>query len=472
MSDAAGTPPFGISVALSLLAGVAIALWFPVLPPWPVAALIAGTGTWAWWRMPRWRALGALVLGVGLAWLHAGHALSLQLPVELEKGDFTVSGRIVDLPDHQLRRTRFTFRVDRGPGPSAAELPAALRGRTLSLSWYDGWDGADTARHELRAGQRWSLTTRLSAPRGLRNPGGFDSERHALARRVAASGYVKAPDTARLLAPAQGLNAWRERMSGRIDAAITASPSARFVRALALGDTRALTDEDWELLRANGLTHLIAISGFHVGLVAGFAALALGGVWWLFPALGRWCPRPIAAAMAGLAGAALYAAIAGFALPTVRTVLMIAVVAATRWQRRPLRIPDALALAAIAVLLVDPLSVLMAGFWLSFAGVVWLVWCLPDFQRRPLRDFLSAQGVATLGLLPLTVILFGQASTAGPFANLVAVPWWSLVVVPLSLIGTALDSLQAGWGTWAWGAAAWCFDLSWPLFEWLAATGL
>src|SRR5690606_11030653 len=158
---------------------------------------------------------------------------------------------------------------------------------------------------------------------------------------------------------------------------------------------------------------------------------------------------------------------------TVRTVLMIAVVVLARLWRRPMGVADSLALAAIALLLVDPLSVLAAGFWLSFAGVAWLVWCLPRAHAQPLvRGFLSAQWVATLGLLPLTAILFGQASLAGPLANLVAIPWWSLVVVPLALVGTGLEALHAGWGGPAWRLAAWCFDLSWPLFEWLASARL
>ncbi|MGV2481038.1 UNVERIFIED_CONTAM: ComEC/Rec2 family competence protein, partial [Salmonella enterica subsp. enterica serovar Weltevreden] len=85
-------------------------------------------------------------------------------------------------------------------------------------------------------------------------------------------------------------------MSARIDAALPEG-RGRFVQALALGDTRALADEDWDVLRANGLTHLIAISGFHVGLVAGLFALVARGVWWAWPALGRRLPRPIAAAV-------------------------------------------------------------------------------------------------------------------------------------------------------------------------------
>src|SRR3546814_7065311 len=119
---------------------------------------------------------------------------------------------------------------------------------------------------------------------------------------------------------------------------------------------------------------------------------------------------------------------------------MIGLVVAARLLRRAHHIVDALALSAIAVLLVDPLAVLAPGFWLSFGGVAWLLWCLPGDNAganargwRPLlRGFLGAQAVATVGLLPLTVMLFGQASLAGPLANLVAIPWWSLVVVPLA----------------------------------------
>jgi len=74
--------------------------------------------------------------------------------------------------------------------------------------------------------------------------------------------------------------------------------------------------------------------------------------------------------------------------------------------------------------------------------------------------------------LPLSAVLFGQASLAGPVANIVAIPWWSLVVVPLALSGTALEALHAGWGTWLWRLAAWTFELSWPLFQALAASPL
>src|SRR5690606_31724262 len=142
------------------------------------------------------------------------------------------------------------FRVDRVP-----QNPPHLRGRLLQLGWYDErGKGPDPARQQVEPGSRWQLVARLRAPRGLRNPGGSDSEKQALTYRIAADGYLRDTETATLLAPPAGIDAWRARTSDRIATTVT-HEAARFVRALALGDTRALDLHDWEVLRSNGLTH-------------------------------------------------------------------------------------------------------------------------------------------------------------------------------------------------------------------------
>ncbi len=453
-------PLFGPACAVALLAGCTGCLLMPALLPWLLSVCVVLLGLWLAWRGGRLRLLGMLLAGFGFTGLHAAHALDLQLPFALEKKVFTVSGRIDDLPVHESRRTRFEFIVD-----DDQPTPDALRGKRIRLGWFD--DDL-RAREVLKAGSRWRLPVRLRAPQGLRNPGGSDGEKQAMAARVTATGYVLEPSLAESLSPPTGISAWREKGSARIARAVPSSTS-RFIRALALGDTRALNDDDWARLRASGLTHLIAISGFHVGLVAGFFAMLATAVWWLLPALSRWLPRPFAAGFGAVAGAFAYAAITGFALPTLRTAVMIAVLVLARCLRRHQRLADSLALACVVLLLLDPLSVLGAGFWLSFAGVAWLLWCLPDDAKGGvgvmLRGFIGAQAVATLGLLPLTVVLFGQASFAGPFANLLAVPWWSLVVIPVALLGLLLDTLHVGWGDSLWQLAAWCFDLLWPLLR-------
>jgi competence protein ComEC len=447
---------FAPRCAIALLLGALVVMRLPSLPAsWVGLSLCAiGAGWWVFAKRMRWA--GALLFGFGWACVIAAHALALRIPPALVGDTVVVSGRIVGLPQRDDRLQRFDLRADLSANPQG------IGGRLLHLSW----DSRDLT---PAPGERWRLPLRLKRPRGTLNPGGFDFERWALQRRIAANGYVRDDGSAQRLASASGIDALRARLSQRIADAVP-GPGSRFVRALALGDTRWLDQHDWEVLRATGLTHLIAISGFHVGIVAAFGALLAWLLYALVPRLGLRVPRPQAQAVAALLFAFGYTALAGFELPTVRTLLMIAAALAARLWRRPASVAQSLALALITILLIDPLAVLAAGFWLSFAGVAWLVWCLPEGDRGGrLRAFLGAQGVATLGLLPLTVWFFGQASLVAPLSNLFGIPWISLVAVPLSLIALAVDLIAPGIGAPLLRLAAWSMDAIWPLLAHVAA---
>ncbi|PRH83267.1 DNA internalization-related competence protein ComEC/Rec2 [Arenimonas caeni] len=453
--------PFGPAVAASLLAGC---LWAQGLASLPGPSAWLGwwlAGLALWWPATAWRPLGAFLLGLALACGHGAYSLSRQLPPALSGSVLLVEGRVSGLPVRTEDRQRFEFRVERGEGPAAV-----LAGRRLQLAWFDT---PGQAAPDLAPGSRWRLPVKLRPPRGVVNPGGFDFERRALERRLAATGHVADPAGARALAGAAGLDALRGRLSDAIGAAVP-GPGARFVQALALGDTRGLDDRDWEILRATGLTHLIAISGFHVGLVAGFGTLLARLAWRVLPGLGRRWPRPLGVAAMALLAALAYTALAGFALPTVRTALMIGAVALARLLRRPQGTATSLALATIAVLLVDPLSVLAPGFWLSYLGVAWLLWCLPAGPGQGwLRPYLGAQGVAMLGLLPIGAWFFAQVSLPGPLVNLVGIPWISLGVVPLALLGLGLHPAWPEAAALAWRAAATLMDWLWRGLEAVAA---
>ncbi|HGM5043284.1 TPA: DNA internalization-related competence protein ComEC/Rec2 [Stenotrophomonas maltophilia] len=469
--ERSASPLLGSGSAAALTLGALACVQLPLLPPLWACTLMIVLGSAGWGLRWRGRLPAVVLFGVGWTAVHGHWALQEQLPPGQPPRNVVVSGRVIDLPDHGAAHTRFLLQVN-----ESTDLPS-LRGKRLQVTWNDAWHAraatdSGPGRHQIRAGAQWHLALRVRAPRSRINPGGFDGERHALLRGVSGSGTVRAPASARELQAAHGLPAWRERTSAAI-AAQVAHPVARFVQALALGDTRGLADSDWDQLRALGLTHLVAISGFHVGVVAGLGALLCRGLWWLCPLLAcRW-PRPQAAACAAALAAAGYALLAGGELPTVRTALMIGLIALARSGRRPLGAVQGLALAALALLLPAPLSVLSAGFWLSFGGVLWLVWCLPQGRPRgivaSLRGFLAAQGVASVGLLPLGIALFGGTAWLGPVVNLPVIPWWTLLVVPLSLLGTALQVLHDGAGRWAWRAAAWLFEISWQALQPLAA---
>lgn len=450
-------PPLGLAVAVSLLAGVLLVQVLPDLPPYVAlvpALVLAG---WAGMKPGCWRLLAAVLVGAVLACAHGRWTLDQQLPAAYAGTDVRVTGTVEGLVQADAESTRFSFRVEAANGIGATRL----QGRKLRLTWY-------RTATRLEPGSRWQLPVRLRPPAGVLNPGGFDFERRALEQRIAATGYVRDGDGLRQLAGGSGIDFVRERYSRAIVEALP-GPGARFVQALALGDTRGLGDHDWAVLRATGLTHLIAISGFHVGMVAGLAALLAGLVYRVLPALGRQWPRPQGMAVCALLAAAGYTALAGFALPTVRTLLMIAAVLLARLLRRPHRLGDAWALALITVLVVDPLSVLSAGFWLSFLGVAWLVWCLPHERgRTTVSAFFQAQGVAMLGLLPLTVWFFSQTSLNAPLINLVGIPWISLGVAPLAVLGLLLYPLSNTLGHGLWQLSAWLMEVLWSGLEHVA----
>ncbi len=468
---AVGNTPGLLAGATAMLLGAVLVQGLTTLPPrWLDALLVAlaalGASAGGYWRAPRWLWCIPIVV-LAFAWTawRADLAMAARLSPRFEKQDLLVAGRVTGLPQAQPGATRFEFDV------SSATLdgrPVPLAGYTR-LSWYASRRHAAPA---IRACTTWRLRVRLKRPHGFVNPGGLDFERSALQRGLVAQGYVReGPDNQRL-ASGVCVDGVRERVVAAIAAALPAGAhSVRLLRALSVGDERALDEHDWQVVRATGIAHLIAISGFHVGLAAVFGAWLVRLVWWAFPMLAlRWA-RPLAEAAVAFPAALAYGALAGFGLPTNRTLLMIAVVVGWRLLRRNGGFGAGFGLALAAILIVDPLAVLSAGFWLSFGGVALLAWTLA--QQRGWRGQLKEIGLApllmTLALLPLTVWFFGQASLVGPLANLVAVPIVSFLIVPLDLVGCGLIFAWPWAGRLVLHACAHLVDALWWLLAHLAA---
>jgi competence protein ComEC len=225
--------------------------------------------------------------------LRGALALEQRLPAAREGVDVAVAGRVIGLPQPQPGGVRFELEPDHASG-------------ILRLAWYG-------PAFVPEAGQRVEATVRLRRPHGLADPGAFDFERHALERGITATGYVRA---GRASTPhGEGLDALRERFSHELERRLGRGSVANLLRALSVGDQAALTDADWDVLRATGTPHLVAISGFHVGVVAGLGALLARLLYFVVPALALRAPRQQAAALAALGAATEYSAVAGFSLP-------------------------------------------------------------------------------------------------------------------------------------------------------------
>jgi competence protein ComEC len=465
------TAPGLLAVALAILAGVVLVQTLPALPPrWLDLALaaiaLAASGVCLRRRVPAWLWCLPIVVAA-FAWTswRADAALAARLPHALEKQDILVTGTVSGLPEARADSIRFEFDV---AGARFRGRSVPVHGR-VHLSWYA------TRRHTppaIAPCTQWRLRVRMKRPHGLVNPGGYDFERSALQKGVIATGYVREDAADAMLGDGTCVDGTRARIVGAIAAALPDDPhAARLLRALSVGDERALDEHDWQVVRATGISHLIAISGFHVGLAAVFGALLVRFAWWLLPGLALRLARPTAEAAIAFPAAVAYGSLAGFGLPTTRTLLMIAVIAGWRLLRRGGGFGEGFGLALAAILVVDPLAVLSAGFWLSFAGVALLAWTLARGSgwRGRLKEFGVAPLLMTVALLPLTVWFFGQASLVGPLANVVAVPFVSFVIVPLDLAACALLFAWPTAGNLLLHLCAHLVDALWWLLVQLAA---
>lgn len=452
--------PDAIVVALAWLAGAVWVQCLTALPPLWLDGLLALLALLALWRWPRLRWLALVALAVAWTAWRAGFALDARLPRHLEKQDVDVVGVVDSIPHSGAIATHFMLDIEHA---SLDGKPVPVHGDTR-VAWYGHG-------HHPAPCSRWHLRLRLKRPRSLLNPGGYDSERTALERREVATGYVRSKgDNHAIGEPGWCVDRLRADVSRAIAQSVPSTHDAHLLQSLAVGDTSGLSEHDWDVARANGISHLLAISGFHVGVAALGGAWLVYALWWLIPGLGRCMPRQAAQGVAALATAVGYGALAGFGLPTDRTLLMIAVVALARVSRRHTGSPQTLAMALIAILVWDPLSVLSAGFWLSFAGVAFLMMGLA--RPRNLLGHVRALGLAqllmTVALLPLAVWFFGQASLVGALSNLIAVPVVSLLVVPVTLLGTLALPVSPALAGVLWRVAAWIMHLLWGLLEYMA----
>lgn len=230
-----------IWLAPAFLAGVLAVQWMPALPPqgWLLLPLILSA--WLAWHAPRLRAIAFVLLGCAWAGWCGARAMEARLPRELEGRDLLVVGTVAGLPQPREEATRFVLKVEQ----------AALGGETVALdgllriAWYAA---GGTAVPAIAPCARWRLLLRLKRPRGLVNPGGADGERSALERGIVATGYVReGPRNGELGVRWLCVDGWRAHLADGIARRVADPRAAALLRAFAVGDTRGLSQHDWDL---------------------------------------------------------------------------------------------------------------------------------------------------------------------------------------------------------------------------------
>ena len=383
----------------------------------------------------------------------------------------------------------------------------------VKLNWYYGT--------KVKAGERWQFLVRLKPPHGFMNPGGFDYEGWLFQRGVHATGYVrKSAFTQRL----QSASDWRidfrrQLISAQIDRLDRSRPTAAssaeigpekivpdeivpgetsnaeihhalevtnnfaLLKALAVGDKSSISAKQWKVLSTTGTSHLMAISGLHIGLASLFGYLLVRR---LIPVnLMKHVPAQHLALPAGFIVALCYALLAGFSIPTQRAIIMLLAITLIMLLRRQTRPVDTLGFALLLVLLVDPLAVMSAGFWFSFSAVAVIFISMtrsPNdktgdqagntrWWRRLLNilgQWVRLQLIISIFMLPLSLYMFQQGSLVSPIANLVLIPYVSFLVVPVVLMGIIVSYLSGDMSQLLFILALFLLDAIWPLLLFLS----
>ena len=359
--------------------------------------------------------------------------------------------------------SRFNFRVDKFKH-QPLESPITIR-----LSWKN-------PTIDLAQGQMLSLTVKLKPAHGLANIGSFNYVSWLRSHHIAATGYVvNSKKKKGQNHPAKEMNdadilnknilliegiTLRQRLFDYYQRHTPKHQLTPILLALAFGERSSLSPDLWQVLQATGTSHLIAISGLHIGLLAGSAFYIVTMVFRYIPLKSsswqQFNLRYIAIVISLLL-ATLYAYLAGFSLPTQRALIMLNLYWFSRLLAIKLSAIRLMLSTVFIILIISPFSLLTASFWLSFYAVAIIFLTLWRFKYwlnkgavlwRFIKGLLLIQLTLTLMLMPVTALFFQQISLVSLLANIIAVPWMSVISIPAALMSVMSITLSEPLAQW------------------------
>ena len=375
-----------------------------------------------------------------------------------DRGKLDLQGRIVKPVRIFTDRTLATVRVEKIHLPHGSYMPTEGLIQ-LSGSFTDP---------PFEYGSEIRFSARLRKIHSLGTPGVFDHAQYLRHRGIFVAARIKKPEAIQVVDKKGGWTPRRavESARGRIRTFLKnnlPSPQNQIVSALVLGEKERLPEAVTQTFRKGGIAHLLAISGMHIGSIFGLVFLLVARLL----RFSAWFCRRFevykAATLIALVPAFAYAELAGWRISTTRAFLMVAIYAVAVLIGRRKHLLSALAFAALVILAIWPFCFFEPGFQLSFAAVFAIVIVAPRILRvlsnpseldrleqakRPVAGALSwlvasaaSSLAATLTVWPITAYHFGHISPFAVFTNLFMVPLYTLLVVPVLLLGTVLIPL-------------------------------
>jgi competence protein ComEC len=372
------------------------------------------------------QSIGAFGLGFLYALWTAHGIVSHDLPAALENQLIAIEGRIANIPQSFPDGVRFEFDIDATPAYPAFKA---------RLNW------SKNAPKNLQTNQRHRLQVRLKKSHGLRNPNTFDQERWFFQNHIRAQGNVK---TGELLENAYDL---RFKIYQILEEKIQDLPRSGIQMALVLGETKGISQQEWQALRNTGTIHLISVSGTHLSMIA----LSVSSFMIIFMRIigGRWLLKikaQVIVAILSFIIVALYAWLAGFSIPTQRSLMMIGAVFLGIILNKRFAPSYILSIALFLVLLLDPLAVLSIGFWLSFIAIFILIYSQQKKIANSNQIFqIESSWVVFIVLIPPLLLLFGQISLLSIISNAMILSLFSLVIMPALFLGAILSLFDFGY---------------------------
>ena len=463
----AGTIAFLIGIVIFLQVSTLPSLWLFLFLPLTLLVLLASP------KPQRFRkyilvATCSMICGFLWAFLRADIILANDLDRTLEGETVIITGKVISLPEIMDSGIRFEFQIAEMKSQAGISLdnPGKVR-----LGWY-------RQNVSIQPGEHWRLHVRLKRPYGFSNPGGFDYEGWLFQHRIRATGYVRNKEQNDLIHAASpfSVNYQRHHLRALINKSHIADFEKSFLYALGLGDRSKISARQWQTLTQTGTSHLLAISGLHIGLVAGLFFIVGRWLWAFAGSLPLQMSSQRFAALSGVTGALTYAALAGFSIPTQRALIMLSVWMLSLFFNRKYASSDIITISLLLVLIIDPFAAMDAGFWLSFIAISIIAYGMTCRVRTNISGWRNAwwkwgrvQYLVAVGLLPVLVLWFQQYPLIGILANIIAVPYISLIVVPLVLLGIVLLLFTFPVGEFILQLAGQVLEVLWPFLGYLSS---